>query len=150
MPRASSPKEQRSKRATNNTSAHKRPSRQTTTPAQVQREAGTPAIIVRVLARNRVRGRATDDLFVLVCAIRDQRLVDGEWFGKQVYPGEEGEEFGIIVREGAEIHYPAGFWRTNIGSKRIAPGEMFSVFGEDGRNDGDDVWEITHVTPITP
>ena len=101
-----------------------------------------------MVARNRVGGKATDDRFVLVCAIESHRLVDGEWFGKQVYSGEESDEFGIIVREGREIHYPAGFWRTNLGDKRIVQGEMFTVYGEDGARDGDDVWEIAHVTEL--
>ena len=39
--------------------------------------------------------------------------------------------------------------RTSIGQKRIAVGELFTVFGEDGDSsldDGDDVREIAHVT----
>ena len=105
---------------------------------------------VRILARNRVGGRPTSNRFVLVCALEGDRIVDGEWFGKQVYPDEEGGEFGIIVREGCQILYPAGYWRTNIGNKRIVPGELFSVLGVGGRDSPDDVWEITHVTAIAP
>jgi len=106
---------------------------------------------VRILARNRVGGQPTSNRFVLVCALEGDRIVDGEWFGKQVYPNDEGGEFAIIVREGREILYPAGYWQTNIGTKRIVVGELFSVFGEDdgdSPNDGDDVWEITHVTVL--
>lgn len=101
---------------------------------------------VRILARNRVGGRPTSNRFVLVCALEGDRIVDGEWFGKQVYPEDEGGEFAIIVREGREILYPAGYWRTNIGLKRIAVGELFTVIGDDEVDD--DVWEITHVTTL--
>lgn len=110
-----------------------------------------PMRFVRILARNRVGGQPTSNRFVLVCALEGDRIVDGEWFGKQVYPNDEGGEFAIIVREGREILYPAGYWQTNIGTKRIVVGELFSVFGEDdgdSPNDGDDVWEITHVTVL--
>jgi len=114
-------------------------------PAQTR----TPIRFVRILARNRDGGRLTSNRFVLVCALEGDRIVDGEWFGKQVYPEDDGGEFGFILLEGREIRYPAGFWRTNIGQKRIAVGEFFSVFDvdDDASNDGgDDVWEITHVT----
>jgi len=114
-------------------------------------EPTPPMRFVRILARNRVGGRPTSNRFVLVCALDGERIVDGEWFGKQVYPEDEGGELAIIVREGREIRYPAGFWRTNIGQKRIAVGELFTVFGEDDDSspeDGDDVWEITHVTTL--
>ena len=110
-----------------------------------------PFRLVRIVARKRLGGRPTSNRFVLVCALEGDRIVDGEWFGKQVYPEDEGGEFAIIVREGCEIRYPAGFWRTNIGQRRIAVGELFTVFGEDddwSSNDGDDVWEITHVTTL--
>ena len=52
-------------------------------------------------------------------------------------------------RAGREIRFAAGFRRTSIGQKRIAVGELFTVFGEDGDSsldDGDDVREIAHVT----
>jgi len=114
-------------------------------------EPTPPMRFVRLLARNRVGGQPTTNRFVLVCALEGDRLVDGEWFGKQVYPEDEGGEMAIIVREGREVRYPAGFWRTNIGQKRIAVGELFTVFGEDDDSspeDGDDVWEITHVTTL--
>lgn len=116
-----------------------------------QAQAPTRIRFVRIVARNRDRGHATSNRFVLVCALDDDRIVDGEWFGKQIYPEEEGGDIAIIVLEGREIRYPAGFWRTNIGQKRIAVGEFFSVFGEDAKSSlegGDDVWEITHVTTL--
>lgn len=107
--------------------------------------------VVRIVARNRVGGRPASDRFVLVCALEGDRIVDGEWFGKEVYPEDEGGECGIIVREGSLIHYPAGYWRTNIGAKRIVPGELFTVLGDgngESAGDEDDVWEITHVPTI--